>query len=741
MVLRSADDGRDWHVVLPPQRRSFGLVASYFLGTANAWAVDQVEHGGGNGETTTVLGTSDGGRHWWRSRPLPGDLTTCCTILFDQIFFSSPRHGWLLGVGTNINSTSEQSLTMLWWRTRNGGHTWTKLPTAALPLQGHDIGAYDSSACPVFSPPHLVFASARIGLFTEGACEHGIARPVLWRTDDGGSRWISTRLPSPQEGWGRWDVLDKGGTDVGAPYVVRSRAGVSVLVPVSLGRSRLVVERSLDMGRTWRIAGVVDSRAAPLQSTPADWFDPVDASDWVVTAPGGLVETTTGGRTWTFSRSPFSSAGEPASFTSPSDGFVLGSGLVAAMRTGDGGRAWTPEAVSVSAPEIEAWSTMTDAISTVDVVGSHFAVAAGGAGLVTSRDAGRSWVRRLGPLEPVTDVDFLDDRVGFVVANGELLRTLDGGANWRPMLPPVAGKVGQVEFWSARAGAAQVGQVVFITSDAGASWHALRLPSGYSLTSPLLGDLDQAGDVCFSPSGVAWVVATRAHRDVLLVSAAGDRHWRVALSARVFPAAAEPGRPGGGVMIAACRGDAAWVVVDQAAGPADMQGVPIAYDLLRSLDGGRSWLDVLRSNGPRKPKLARPEVAVPPGGPETVPAVPGPWETAGPLSAPSLTTAWLTFDNEDFGGLAFDVTGDGGLHWKTHRFPGSQQETASSLDRLPVDDQWLATIGLDPENAWVLLAGPKDTGDSYLYATSDSGAKWHRVAIFSWSDDTRDSMR
>jgi hypothetical protein len=45
----------------------------------------------------------------------------------------------------------------------------------------------------------------------------------------------------------------------------------------------------------------------------------------------------------------------------------------------------------------------------------------------------------------------------------------------------------------------------------------------------------------------------------------------------------------------------------------DMQGVPTTFDLLRSLDLGRSWLDVLRSTS--EIQVARPKVPTSPGGP------------------------------------------------------------------------------------------------------------------------------
>jgi len=211
---------------------------------------------------------------------------------------------------------------MVWWRTDNGGRTWSQLPPTSLPPQAVALPLYADTACPEFSSPHIAFASADVGWWTYGACGEGAARPLVWSTRDGGLNWIPSPLPAPSGGWGRWDVLDQGGTDVGTPYLISSRAGTTIIVPVSVGTSRLVIELSLDMGRTWHIASVVDTHALPIQSTPADWFDPVNAFDWVVAAPGGLIATTNAGETWTLTRSPVALSGQPVSFTSPDTGFV-----------------------------------------------------------------------------------------------------------------------------------------------------------------------------------------------------------------------------------------------------------------------------------------------------------------------------------------------------------------------------------------------------------------------------------
>ncbi|MGP8151648.1 MAG: WD40/YVTN/BNR-like repeat-containing protein [Acidimicrobiales bacterium] len=721
VVLRSADDGSHWRVVLSElaSQVSFGLVASYFLGPEDAWAVSEEQTG-----ATSVYRTSDGGRHWYLSdlpivAPPPN-----MPLLSDQLYFADPEHGWLLAVGTNF-SPPTNSLTMVWWRTDNGGRTWSQLPPTSLPPQAVALPAYGDNACPEFSPPHIAFATANIGWWTYGACGTGAARPLVWRTRDGGRNWTSSPLSAPPGGWGSWDVLDQGGTDVGAPYLIPTRTGTTIVVPVSVGRSRLVVERSRDMGRTWRVAGMDDTHALPIQSTPADWFDPVNASDWVVAAPGGLIETTNAGETWTLTRSPIAVSGQPVSFTSPVDGFVQGSGLVIAMRTSDRDVTWNSESASISRAEQAVWAPPSNAVSTVQVVSSQLAVAAGAIGVRTSSNDGHSWVDRLGTNSTAADLDFINSRVGFAVDNGELVRTMNGGVSWQALLHPVAGGVSGIEFWSPSTGLVSVGsQSLFITSDGGTSWRPLRLPPGWIAFDAFIGG-DEPTGICFTNKGVGWAVGSRAHRFAVFVSTSNGRSWRLALSS-VLPPGAEPAKLGGGVSIAGCDGKAAWVLVSQAAGPMDMQGVPTTFDLLRSLDLGRSWLDVLRSTS--FIRVTRPKVPTFPGGPESVPFESGPWALA--LASPA--TAWFTATNEDLGSITFGSTRDGGVHWKIHSSSGAQDQRGSvaASQQLPYAYRWLETAALNAADAWVLFRAPEGSSESYLYATSNGGAAWHRLAVF-----------
>jgi hypothetical protein len=419
-------------------------------------------------------------------------------------------------------------------------------------------------------------------------------------------------------------------------------------------------------------------------------------------------------------------SGQPASFTSPDEGFIQGTGLVIAMRTDDAGHTWSSESATISNAEKELWSPPGEAVSTIQIVSPALAVGAGAVGIVTSSDGGHSWVKRLGTNSTADDLDFIDSRVGFAVDDGELVRTVNGGESWQALLHPVAGGALGTDFWSPSAGLVSVGsQSLSVTSDGGTSWQPLWLPPGWTVSNASIGDGQPAG-VCFTDEGVGWAVASRDDRYAVFVTTTGGRTWRLALSSTVLPPGVEPNKPQNSVTVAGCEGKAAWILISQAVGQMDMR-LPATFDLVRSLDLGRSWLDVLRSTSDMR--VARPKIPTYPGGPLSVQSESGAWS----LTLASPATAWFTATDEDIGRITFGSTRDGGVSWKIHSFPAvqSRQGSVTASQQLPYAYRWRETVALNATDAWILFGAPNDSGgDTYLYATSDGGAAWHKLAVF-----------
>lgn len=731
-VLRSTDGGAHWGSVLkvPYLPNGFGLTASYFLGAEDAWTVKQNLHGDGVGETTTVYGTHDGGAHWWHTKALPGDLTTCCLILFDQIYFANPEDGWVLGVGTNASPGGTPTLSALWWASTDGGRTWSEMPPADLPDQGQVLGpkgTYSSSCGP--NTPHLAFATAQLGWFTEGDCAFGLARPRVWRTTDGGRHWSDAYLVAPANGWGLWERTDQGGVDVGAPALFGAGPGPALVVPIAVGKSSLVVERSTNGGRTWAIASQVEMGLMAQAQTPAEWFQAISADDWLMAAPTELVETSDHGRHWSFSRSSFA-LHEPVYFTSLEHGFVQGSGLTVASATANRGLTWSTvelpadlynQALAGQGPPIDLVQSPTPAL----------AVAAGYSGLLISTDHGASWQKGLGAADPVEQVDFVDASTGFARTDNQILRTTDGAKAWAPLLQPPAGVATAIYFWSAQAGLALVGTDLYVTRDAGHSWQPFALPDGWQVAG--LNGNGMLNSFCFTGNDDGWAAARRGARLTVLLTTDQGVHWATALSAALLPSARgkraqRTTLPGAAVQLGACNGRSAWAIVSQPKSVGNMAGIPYTFDLLQTSDLGAHWLDVLQNAGSNI--ITRPRAPSPNGGP--VQAGSG-FDGLVPQSASSPVPGalWLTSYNENFGAVAFASTGDGGLQWSQHAYQGQVREAKSPLP----PGGWAATAAFSPSSAWVLFtrtANKAGTESTALYATTDAGTHWGLARVFSW---------
>jgi photosystem II stability/assembly factor-like uncharacterized protein len=351
-MLRSADKGQHWQVMLPGHSPGSGLVASYFLGAGTAWALQAPADGSGN---AIMLGTVNGGTHWWHA-VIPGSGHRAGFRPRYQIYFANAQYGWVLATGTSAGSrpghsqatTARERLAL--WRTTDGGRQWTRV-RGSLPLRGADLRGADlarsghTRGCAI--QPAIAFANPLTGWLAEGSCHSGPGRPAIWRTADGGRSWSRVALASPPGGFGRPDHQHGNhahatGVVVGPPRVVQSGVHGIVLVPIALAHGRLAIEESRNGGRDWTIASVVHTGTLPAPRWWPCWFDPIASRQWIVSTPGKLFETHDAGKTWTV-MSTGSGAGAAVSFTNLGHGYMQGSGAVIALKTEDGGQTWRVE--------------------------------------------------------------------------------------------------------------------------------------------------------------------------------------------------------------------------------------------------------------------------------------------------------------------------------------------------------------------------------------------------------------
>jgi photosystem II stability/assembly factor-like uncharacterized protein len=211
-ISATDDGGRSWRVLLRAPRPVVSV--SYTGSTAQARFDD--------GET---LQSTDNGRRWQISRPLPTPSAPCppgaALTLANQVVITPRGKEWALCVDQPGAGNQGKSIY------RAVGGTWKRIAWTALPGGGKDHGGISSYGY----PQGLAMADDGFGLIWE-------SRGTLYVTRDGGSDWIGLpTVAAPELDFGQsGSVLDDG---VG--FVLLAHGG---------GMTRRLLE-TRDFGRTW----------------------------------------------------------------------------------------------------------------------------------------------------------------------------------------------------------------------------------------------------------------------------------------------------------------------------------------------------------------------------------------------------------------------------------------------------------------------------------------------------------
>jgi photosystem II stability/assembly factor-like uncharacterized protein len=251
-----------------------------------------------------------------------------------------------------------------------------------------------------------------------------------------------------------------------------------------------------DGGRTWTLQ-VGDPRSPSLPVERLFAFD--GTHGWAQLSDGSIVRTTDG-RAWQPIRGP--GAFGPLVFLSPLRG-VLGNRGQGIHLTADGGVTWT-QAYRCPLPGCR---VVAIAFAPDGATGYALARLESGAGslLLKTANAGETWTSAGGMLADTGRGDaslaVLDAQSAYLLDEGALSATEDGGLTWHDVAAPLAPRAARLAF--ARDVAWIVAGREFVyTLDAGRRWNLRRLefPSdvvAFSLPSPDVGYVVGAGGMVY----------------------------------------------------------------------------------------------------------------------------------------------------------------------------------------------------------------------------------------------------
>jgi photosystem II stability/assembly factor-like uncharacterized protein len=183
-----------------------------------------------------------------------------------------------------------------------------------------------------------------------------------------------------------------------------------------------VVFRSADNGTTWKRVLTVEPGGTGSLSFVGSQIGFLAIAD-----THHLYVTTDGGRRW--SRRTENVSTWNAQFVSASSGWAFGSSEML-LHTSDGGRSW--QHITIQVPEFrpaglyfldprDGWITGSRCTSTPCTTI-----------ILRTRDGGAHWILiRLGRSFAADGFDWVTPQVGYVMLNGALYRTGDGGVTWR----------------------------------------------------------------------------------------------------------------------------------------------------------------------------------------------------------------------------------------------------------------------------------------------------------------------
>ena len=431
VIYRTTDGGANWSVQNSSNTNT--LNAIHALDENKAWAV------GNNG---TALKTTDGGNTWT-------SVNVGTANSLNDVYFTDATHGWMAGVNNTIRRTNDGGNTWvsanpassssnyfyriqfiddatgwansgsLFFKTTDGGATWTQLPRL-------DPSVGTSSS-------RFVMLSQNDGVFVG-------AGGIIARTTDGAISWQHT------------GGIPKNYTE--DIYFVNNTDGFAI------GDGQVLLKTN-DGGKNWTSRKI----------TANNYYGGHDvvfknpAFGWIAGLNNDVFRTMDGGELWTRYTVPGSGQLYSIYFIDTTTGWVVGDGG-GIYKSVDEGQTWTKQT-----------SGTTQRLRSTVFLNANQGWAVGDNGvIVTTNDGGTNWTAQAsGTTNQFQSVQFTSATNGWAAAvntvNG-LYHTTDGGITWNRVIvdPNFSDFTSRVQFVNINNGFYQTSRFVYITTDGGATW-------------------------------------------------------------------------------------------------------------------------------------------------------------------------------------------------------------------------------------------------------------------------------
>lgn len=485
----------------------------FFVDANHGWAMGMPHSSFSPG--SKLYRTVDGGVSWQQAYD-NGNLGHPRSV--QQVYFVDAQRGWIIGRWASFD------VDWGWFiaHTADGGATWSDQYVATVTA--------DEQAPESLSERTLWFLDGTRGWYVYG--------DNIYRTTNGGANWYASTMNRQVQSIVRFinasTGLGVGPSNGGSPALLRTTDGGVNWSQVSLlpagsdalwagaDGTRLVavgqngqISRSANGGANWTAV------ASPTSNTLHHVQFSTDQRGFAAGDNGVVLRTVDGGTTWTLLTSGSTANVTALAATPAGQAWFYAAGL---RRTMDGGASWQalphvaddPVSVRMGSTSLGwaatgarllrmagpggYWTELlpTAGAKTVEAIDDLRAWALAGAFLQRTVDGGLSWATiNLPGIREARDIDFVDATRGWMTAQAnqmvggcpdydeQILRTLDGGQTWTPLLTGSSpwrcqSGLNQVVFIDANRGWVMGRNLLLRTIDGGLSWTAVDTTSARS---------------------------------------------------------------------------------------------------------------------------------------------------------------------------------------------------------------------------------------------------------------------